>query len=86
MDGIMNIFDLSPEEISALALVISLALSKQYTDDDQLGILAVFFTAIGDIIGLIQLQRFTLIEKIKEAQNGGNGEEGNGNRENKSSK
>ncbi|MEQ8153624.1 MAG: hypothetical protein ABRQ25_01840 [Clostridiaceae bacterium] len=82
----MDIFNLSPEEISALSLVIAIALSKQYTDDDQLGILAVFFTAIGDILGLIQLQRLTLTEKVQKAQNDGNDQESNGTGKNKSSK
>lgn len=63
----MDIFDLSPEEISALAFAIALTLSKQYTDDIQLGILAVFFTDIGDTLGLIQLQRSSLAARAARA-------------------
>jgi len=64
----LDIFELSPENISALALAISIGLAKQYTDDNQLGILAVFFTSIGDNLALIQLQRLTLAEKAKKAE------------------
>lgn len=73
----MDIFDMPPEELSALALLISIGLSRRYTDDLQLGVLAVFFTAIGDNLGLIQLQRVTLAEKVQKVQNAQNGEKSN---------
>lgn len=76
----MNIFDIPPEELSALALIISIGLARQYTDDFQLGILAVFFGAIADNLGLIQLQRATLAEKVQ------NDEKSNETRKNESIK
>lgn len=61
----MNIFDLSPEELSALALVISIGLAKQYTEEGQLGTLALLFTCIGDNLGLIGFQRVTLAARAE---------------------
>lgn len=49
----MNIFDLFPEDISTLALAISIGLSKQYAEEGQLGTLALLFTCIGDNLALI---------------------------------
>lgn len=68
----MDIFDLSPEEIATLALAISIAISKQYTNDVQLGLLATFFKTIGNNLALMQLQRVdleALIQKVQNAQN-----------------
>jgi hypothetical protein len=62
----MDIFDLSPEEISALVLAIAIGFSKEYTDDDQLEILAAFFNSLGDTIDLITLQRAILVEKTEK--------------------
>jgi endonuclease III len=67
----MDIFDLSPEEIATLALAISIAISKQYTNDVQLGLLATFFKTIGNNLALMQLQRVdleALIQKVQNAQ------------------
>lgn len=64
----MDIFDLSPEDISALALLISIGLAKQYTNNEELGILALFFTNIGDTLGLIALQRVTLARRTEELE------------------
>lgn len=64
----MNIFDLSPEDISTLALVISIGLSKQYTEDGQLGTLALLFTCIGDNLALIGFQRSTLAARSTSAE------------------
>lgn len=63
----MDIFDLSPEEIAALVLAISIGFSKEYPEDDQLEILSNFFTTLGDTLGLIQAQRDVLIEKTKKS-------------------
>lgn len=68
----MDIFNLSPEQLSILANVISIAISNKYTDDDQLGIIAIFLTAIGDNLALIQLQRITLAAQIEKARNNQN--------------
>lgn len=70
----MNIFDLSPEELSALSLAISIGLAKQYTNNDQLGILAAFFDTIGDTLGLIQVQRITLAVKAEKTENSNSNE------------
>lgn len=64
----MSIFDLSPEELSALALVISIGLAKQYTEEGQLGTLALLFTCIGDNLGLIGFQRVTLASRSASAE------------------
>jgi hypothetical protein len=65
----MDIFDLSPEELTALTAVLSIGIAKQYTEGDQLGVLAVFFTSIGDILALIQLQRLSIASRVEKAQN-----------------
>lgn len=63
----MDMFDLSPEELSALALALAIAigLAKQYPDDGQLGILTALFVSIGDTLALIQVQRASLGERAK---------------------
>jgi len=70
----MDIFDLSPEDLSALSLAISIGLAKQYTDNNQLGILSAFFNTIGTTLGLIQLQRITLAVKAVKAENSNSSE------------
>lgn len=65
----MDIFDLSPEELTALTAVLSIGIAKQYTEGDQLGVLALFFTSIGDILALIQLQRLAISSRVEKAQN-----------------
>ncbi|MEG1254856.1 DUF6774 domain-containing protein [Clostridium sp.] len=63
----MDIFDLSPEDLSALALAISIGLAKQYTED-QLEILSALLNIIGDTLGLIQTQRSNLAEKYNSSK------------------
>ncbi|ABR34451.1 MULTISPECIES: hypothetical protein [Clostridium] len=65
----MDIFDLSPEELTALTAVLSIGIAKQYTEGDQLGVLALFFTSIGDILALIQLQRLSIAARVEKVQN-----------------
>ena len=64
----MNVFNLCPEEVAALALAISVALAKQYTEDDQLEILGCLFTCIGDNLALIQAQRDVITEKCNSSK------------------
>ncbi|MVX62104.1 hypothetical protein [Clostridium chromiireducens] len=65
----MDIFDLSPEELTALTAVLSIGIAKQYPEGDRLGVLALFFTSIGDILALIQLQRLSIASRADTAQN-----------------
>ena len=65
----MDIFDLSPEELASLALIISIGLAKEYNDDGQLEILAAIFNSIGDTLDLLVLQRAALAVKTEKNEN-----------------
>lgn len=61
----MDVFNLCPEELSALAFAISITLAKQYTEDDHLEILSCLYSCIGDNLALIQAQRDVLIARAE---------------------